>query len=82
MSINEINVSTGEKINRDMTLDELSSDNATKALHEKTWVDNRKSSILDGGYGTIQEQLEIIGEQGVTAFKSHIAQVKTRFPKF
>ncbi len=35
----------------------------------------------DDGYGTIEEQLEYIAENGVTAFKSKQAAVKTRYPK-
>ena len=35
----------------------------------------------DDGYGTIEEQLEYIAENGVTAFKNKQAAVKTRYPK-
>ena len=34
-----------------------------------------------GGYGEVTEQLEIIGEQGITAFQNHIAAVKAAIPK-
>ncbi len=33
------------------------------------------------GYGTIEEQLEYIAENGVAAFKRKQAEVKTRYPK-
>ena len=42
---------------------------------------DRQGSIIDGGYGTWGEQLEIIGEQGIGAFQSHIAAVKAAHPK-
>jgi len=38
-------------------------------------------SNASDGYGTIEEQLEYIAENGVTAFKSKQAAVKTRYPK-
>ena len=41
----------------------------------------RKQSRTDGGYGTTNEQLEIIGEQGIGAFQQHINAVKVRYPK-
>jgi len=48
---------------------------------EPHWIDKRLANMADGGYGTIGEQLEMIGEQGMDAFKSHIAKVKSDIPK-
>ena len=48
---------------------------------EKTWTDKRTASIADGGYGTWSEQLEMIGEQGMTVYQAHIATVKSNHPK-
>ena len=42
----------------------------------KTWQELRQASIADGGYGTIPEQMEMIGEQGIGVFQAHIASVK------
>jgi hypothetical protein len=42
----------------------------------KTWQEKRQASIADGGYGTIPEQMEMIGEQGIGVFQAHIASVK------
>jgi hypothetical protein len=48
---------------------------------EKSWQEKRQADIAGGGYGEITEQLEIIGEQGMTAFQDHIAAVKAAHPK-
>jgi len=48
---------------------------------EKSWTDKRTASMADGGYGTWSEQLEMIGEQGMTAYQAHIATVKSNHPK-
>ena len=40
------------------------------------YVPLRRASIADGGYGTISEQLEMIGERGIGVFQAHIASVK------
>jgi hypothetical protein len=40
------------------------------------YIPLRQASIADGGYGTIPEQLEMIGEQGIGVFQAHIASVK------
>ena len=48
---------------------------------EKTWLDKRLANINDGGYGTTPEQLEMIGEQGMTVYQAHIQTVKTNNPK-
>ena len=46
-----------------------------------TYADLRQATVADGGYGTIQEQLEMLGEQGQVAFEAHVQAVKVRFPK-
>lgn len=46
-----------------------------------TWEEKRTAPIDAGGYGTIPEQMEIIGEQGIAAFQAHIAAVKAAIPK-
>ena len=48
---------------------------------EPHWIDKRLARMADGGYGSIGEQLEMIGEKGLDAFKSHIAKVKSDIPK-
>lgn len=48
---------------------------------EQSWEEKRTAKISSGGYGSITEQLEMIGEKGITAFKTHIQAVKTRYPK-
>ena len=48
---------------------------------EKSWVDKRTANMTDGGYGTVTEQLEMIGEQGMDKFQEHIAKVKSGIPK-
>ena len=48
------------------------------------WKDQRQASIADGGYGTIREQLEMLGEGDasiIASYQTHIAAVKVRFPK-
>ena len=48
---------------------------------EPHWIDKRLANMAKGGYGSIGEQLEMIGEKGLDAFKSHIAKVKQDIPK-
>lgn len=48
---------------------------------EPHWIDKRLANVANGGYGSIGEQLEIIGEQGMDAYQSHIAKVKSDIPK-
>jgi len=45
------------------------------------WEKQRRSTMVDGGYGTYAEQLELLGEQGIEAYLAHIADVKARIPK-
>ena len=49
--------------------------------HVPTWSDKRREKVASGGYGTWQEQMEIIGEQGIDAFQEHIQTVKAAIPK-
>lgn len=53
--------------------------NATDLLNDVYAA--RQSSVADGGYGTYNEQFEILGEQGIGAYQQHVAAVKTRHPK-
>ena len=46
-----------------------------------TYAELRQAPVIDGGYGTIPEQLEMLGEGTMTDYKAHIAAVKVRFPK-
>lgn len=46
-----------------------------------TWEDNRTGNKASGGYGTSSEQFEILGEDGMEAYQSHINAVKLRYPK-
>ena len=48
---------------------------------EPHWIDKRLANMADGGYGSIGEQLEMIGEQGMDVYQSHIAKVKSDIPK-
>jgi hypothetical protein len=41
-----------------------------------TWEDNRIAA-----YGSWREQMEMIGEQGLDAFQSHVQSVKATYPK-
>ena len=46
-----------------------------------SWKEKRCMDKASGEYGSIQEQLEILGEQGIDAYMSHIAAVKKTHPK-
>ena len=48
---------------------------------ELHWIDKRLANMKNGGYGSIGEQLEMIGEQGMDVFQAHIAKVKQDIPK-
>ena len=48
---------------------------------EPHWVDKRLANMADGGYGSIGEQLEMIGEQGMNVYQTHIAKIKSDIPK-
>ena len=48
---------------------------------EKSWVDKRTALMAEGGYGSITEQLEMIGEQGMDKFQAHIAKIKSNIAK-
>jgi len=47
----------------------------------ETYLDERKKNLADGGYGTWQEQFEIMNEQGFAAWQTHCAAIKTNIPK-
>ena len=46
-----------------------------------TYKQKRQQPLSENGYGTPTEQLEMMNEQGFTAWQAHCAEVKTRFPK-
>ena len=48
---------------------------------EPHWIDKRLANMADGGYGTIGQQLEMFGEQGMDVYQAHIAKVKSNIPK-
>ena len=48
---------------------------------EQNWIAKRLANMADGGYGSIGEQLEMIGEQGMNVYQTHIAKVKSDIPK-
>jgi len=51
---------------------------------ELHWKDKRRAKLADGGYGSILEQLEMIGEGGastIASYQTHIAAVKAAHPK-
>ena len=54
---------------------------AADPIPDPTWLEKRQANVAGGGYGAVTEQLEIIGEQGITAFQNHIAAVKAAIPK-
>ncbi len=47
----------------------------------ETYLSMRIKALAQDGYGTAQEQLEILGEQGIDAFQVHVAAVKAKYPK-
>ena len=47
----------------------------------ETYIQKRLKNISDGGYGTINEQLEIMNEQGFEAWQAHCTTVKQNNPK-
>jgi len=59
------------------------------ANYVKTWKENRLSNIAGGGYGTINEQLEMLYDKseelgitpGIQYWLDHQTTVKTNFPK-
>lgn len=50
-------------------------------IKEISYIEKRKVSIEEGGYGTIEEQLEILSEQGIDAYMGHIKKIKEKWPK-
>ena len=47
----------------------------------ESYADKRKKSMADGGYGTFEEQLEMINEEGLDAWRAHCQSVKDNNPK-
>jgi hypothetical protein len=41
----------------------------------------RQGAMADTKYGTVSEQLELLGEQGIVKYQEHIAAVKAANPK-
>jgi hypothetical protein len=62
-------------------VEEGNTPDAADAAPDPTWLEKRQANVAGGGYGEVTEQLEIIGEQGITAFQNHIAAVKAAIPK-
>ena len=65
----------------DTWLEEGGVPEAADPIPAPTWQEKRQANVAGGGYGEVTEQLEIIGEQGITAFQNHIAAVKSAIPK-
>jgi hypothetical protein len=70
-----------DRIAYDEWVEEGNTPDAADAAPDPTWQEKRQANVADGGYGAVTEQLEIIGEQGITAFQNHIAAVKAAIPK-
>ena len=47
----------------------------------KLTIRQRTAPMAEGGYGTLSEQFEMIGEQGLEVYQAHIAKVKSDIPK-
>ena len=70
-----------DRIAYDEWVEEGNTPDAADAAPDPTWLEKRQANVAGGGYGEVTEQLEIIGEQGITAFQNHIAAVKAAIPK-
>ena len=70
-----------DRIAYDEWVEEGNTPDAADAAPDPTWLEKRQANVAGGGYGEVTEQLEIIGEQGITAFQNHIAAVKSAIPK-
>ena len=70
-----------DRIAYDEWVEEGNTPDAADAAPDPTWQEKRQANVAGGGYGEVTEQLEIIGEQGIAAFQSHIAAVKAAIPK-
>lgn len=59
------------------------SDSAVQSVLKptETYIHRRLKSISEGGYGTPNEQFEIINEQGLAAWQQHCARIKQNHPK-
>ena len=47
-------------------------------IPEPTDAELRDKSLAEGGYGTVKEQLEIIGKEGVAGYQAHFNEVRGR----
>ena len=70
-----------DRIAYDEWVEEGNTPDAADLPPEATWQEKRQANVAGSGYGEVTEQLEIIGEQGITAFQNHIAAVKAAIPK-
>ena len=52
-----------------------------KHLTDAKYITQRKQSIVNGGYGTLQEQFEILGKQGIVGYQKHFNAVRARYIK-
>ena len=48
---------------------------------DKTYIEKRQMTLAGGGYGSWQEQLEMINEKGVAVWQAHCTTVKNNIPK-
>jgi len=87
-----LNIETNEKILNDnydtAEADKVVAELKKQAPHEEKIDINHENydycyarCNTSDGYGTIEEQLEYIAENGVTAFKNKQMAVKARYPK-
>ena len=76
-----VDPANSDRIAYDEWVEEGNTPDAADAAPDPTWQEKRQANVADGGYGEVTEQLEIIGEQGITAFQNHIAAVKAAIPK-
>lgn len=51
------------------------------AFSKNRYAELRRKSPVPYGYGSKEEQMEIMQEQGFTAWQDHCQQVKTNWPK-
>jgi hypothetical protein len=70
---------------------EMQKINDDSAIKEAKWLaevperkrqeiyNKRTASLVEGGYGTIPEQLDMLYHDGLTAWKSHISKIKLNY---
>ncbi len=51
------------------------------AFAKRRYADLRRLAPMPHGYGTVQEQLEMLQEKGFAPWQDHCQQVKNNFPK-